>query len=129
MPRGVSTKQIGDGKLPNKYWVSVSNDYYVCKDGVCDWASEYELIDTRAKTIAKFDTYRAAMRFIERNLYPGATREGIRVNNIDIEDRLSGNIYQQTYYFYPIELEIHERGHEDIKFTVDKLAEHGVKFE
>jgi hypothetical protein len=26
--KSISTKRIGDGKLPNKYWVSIANDYY-----------------------------------------------------------------------------------------------------
>ena len=123
--RKVSTRQIGDGKLPNKYWVSVCDDFmYEHEPGSFDWDSDRTLSGVNSKTIAMFMTYRKAREFFDsiplEQLY-----DGIIVKTKTIEDRLSGEVAREG---------LHEVRHfissfsEDLKFTMKKLKEHGASF-
>ncbi len=127
----VSTRQIGDGKLPNKYWVSVSNDYYYfnTENGAFDWIGDLKLFKSEGKTIAKFNTYQEASEYIDEQLYLGMEYDGMTVNNISIEDRLSGEVYQQTREFYPVKAYVQDyQIREDLGFTKKKMAELGAQF-
>jgi hypothetical protein len=130
--------EIGDGKLPNKYWVSESNDFYICVGGQCDWASE-KLKDYKIKhkTHAKqFKTFKEALEFaneLSAGMYGEPTTNSI--NNVVIEDRLSGQIYEISVYGYPIKDSVvggytwstEERI--DTQFTEQTMAKKGLRFE
>ena len=53
---------IGDNKLPNRYWLMISSDYYVCKPykGVnfCEPASEVKGEEVEGKIVAVFNKYK-----------------------------------------------------------------------
>lgn len=69
--KNISTKQIGDGNLPNKYWVSISNDYTYFNPETqgYDWISDLKLFNVESKTIKVFTTYKNALTFATENLY------------------------------------------------------------
>ena len=51
MKKRISTAQIGDNKLPNKYWVSICEDYYITEDNCLNWISEKNLFKPKSKII------------------------------------------------------------------------------
>jgi hypothetical protein len=135
-PRKSYKEMIGDGNLPNRYWVSYSNDFLICKDGSCDWVGDHIKFKSKGKTISHaFKTYAEARAFAQRfidQMTDSPTRKSI--NRVDIEDRLSGEVYECTIYAYPTggmlggyHTKIEER--EDIGFTKKKMEERGFKFE
>lgn len=125
----ISTKQIGDGQLPNKYWVSIANDYYYINDGVMDWISDKNLFEVKGKTIKVFSTYKAAQEFINDDLYLGMTYDDIKVNCISIEDRFTGQLYEQYRVFDAESATIEDyQIMEDTKFTVEAMAKLGAEF-
>lgn len=124
--------KIGDGKFPNQYWVSYSNDYEYLHDGNCvGWIGD--LIPTfksKGKTIAKpFKTYAAAKRFCDYEFSLGTEYAGVIVNRINIEDRLSGELYEKTRCLLPDSAEFMDEDREDTGFTEEKMAKNGYKFE
>lgn len=125
--------KIGDGKFPNQYWVSVSNDYLYTRHKNClDWIGE--LIPTfksEGKTIVKaFKTYAAAKRYCDYNFTLGHLCVfGFVVNWISIEDRLTGELYWNTRVFDSKIAMVEDREHEDVSFTKDKMEEGGFEFE
>ena len=58
-----STKLIGDGKLPNIYWVSIGNDYYYynSENGSLDWVNERDNKKGYYKMIGSYTTYKKAL--------------------------------------------------------------------
>lgn len=116
--RSVNTSMIGDGKTPNKYWVSVSSDYYIQdpKEGSLDWASDVKGIDAKGKTLKRFDTYEQA-RAYANTIELESKIQGIEVNTVQIEDRLTGQVAERS---------IGGHAYEDIKFTIEREKELGV---
>ena len=125
----ISTKQIGDGKTPNKYWVSITNDYiYYNKDSeVFDWISDLKLFDVKSDTLAQFETYEEALNYCGE-FYLGEEFKGITVNTITIEDRLSGELCCRQYEFSPENGMLREYSHEDTRFTKEALAKKHLAF-
>jgi len=129
---------VGDGKTPNRYWVSISEDYYIqIEPGILDWASEVKKIKVKGKTVAVSNKYKDAKKFLDDefilstiyvNDSPTSTEKlaDVVVRNTTIDDRLSGEIFECTSVeitkLKPIE-------HEDVGFTKKKLEEKGLKFE
>lgn len=124
----ISTKRIGDGKLPNKYWVSISNDYYACHNGQCDWISDTGWLEVKGKTIRIFNIYKQALAFVDNELPLGIDYNGIRVNSIVIEDRLSGEVYHKCYEIFIPSAESSETSTEDITFTKAQMLKQGKQF-
>jgi hypothetical protein len=124
----ISTKQIGDGKAPNKYWVSISSDYYYLNDGALDWISDNKLFKDKGETIKVFTTYKGAREFVDNDLYMGMHYDDIKVNCITIEDRFSGQLYEKTREFDPESAEISEFETEDLKFSIDAMLKLGATF-
>ena len=126
--------QIGDGKLPNKYWVYVNNDFYICKNGMCDWASDTKKFKVNVGIVAKYNTYEEAKskaQYLEGELTPNL--DDNRFNTITIEDRISGQIYETSLYAYPKKgilggYEVSIGTNEDVDFTKTKMNKRGVKF-
>lgn len=86
--------EIGDGKTPNKYFVSISDDYLILKPRTNEMSSVNEVfgIEGKYKTVKIFDTYKEAKEYAE-GFYLGHEEDGIEVNSVYIEDRLSGQLY------------------------------------
>jgi len=126
MATKISTKQIGDGNLPNKYWVSVSNDYYYYNPEVegWDWISDVQRFEVKTAMLKCFTTYKSARAFID-SMHLGMEIDGLTVNSIFIEDRLSGELYHQTRNLSMADGKLFNTIHEDTKFTCAQLREHG----
>lgn len=120
----------GDGKLPNHYWVSINDRYYILKDSCLDWIDDHinGLPECKSKTVAVFNTYAEAKQWIADNLCLGWTYDGIIVNCITIEDRLSGQVFESTREFDPIHCTIHKFTYDDYAFTKDKMQSLGKIF-
>lgn len=125
---------IGDGKLPNRYWVSLSNDYsYVRTEkgaNYIDWIGNIiPSFKSKGKTIAKpFKTFRGALDFCNRLILGENNGFNFVVNRINIEDRLSGQVYEKTFIFNPETAKIREDENNDSQYTQKAMAKKGVEF-
>lgn len=118
----ISTKQIGDGKLPNRFWLSICNDYYYNSgSNSYDWISDLKLFTCRSKELAVYKSYEEAKKAADE-IYLGQEIDNITVNSIHIEDRLSGEVYEKARYFSPIDGKIWEDEHEDLSFSMKQEA-------
>ena len=108
----ISTKQIGDGKLPNKYWVSQSEDYYLRTGNQLDWASKEGKFKAESKTLAVFNSYVEALKYADT----------IYDNSIFIEDRLSGELLHNVKIVCPCCGKEDWETFEDLTFTEEKLG-------
>lgn len=115
--------RIGDGKTPNLYYVQISNDYSYVQEGCIDWIGDIiPSFKSSGKMLACFDIYAEAKSLCD-DMYLGQEIEGITVNRINIEDRLSGELYEKTLVFDPAKGTSFEHEHEDVRFTAKKLGE------
>ena len=115
----IPTVQIGDGKTPNKYWVSVSSDYYIedKKERTLNWASDSKFAPAvKGKTLKVFRTYEEAKAYAD-SIELESKVQGVEANTVTVEDRLSGQVYERS---------VGTRPTEDIKFTKDRERELGV---
>jgi len=113
---------IGDGKLPNKYSVSISNDFYISKEGGYLEGYEEESFKSKGFTAEVYDTYSEAKE--QAGYYSiGEQVKDFTVNRITIEDRISGELYQNINVFYPNECKTEEMLIEDTSFTESRLGE------
>lgn len=136
---------IGDGKFPNKYWVTISNDFYIQQGNSLEWASEIYPFKTWTKTLKPFDTFKAARKYV-KDIIDGRTKYTFssyyprkkNVNMISIEDRLSGVIYDFVVKAkvrgtnIPIEDAIYDVDifeNWDTKFTEKEMKKGGYEFE
>ena len=133
--RNPPTTQIGDGKLPNAYWVSASNNFYICENGTCNWADEKLKFKVTGKTIAKFKTFAEALNYIDSHSTVSEEPTEDKYNSYFIEDRLSGQIFEQAVYAYPKTKGMLKGGyrtevenHTETAFTEKKMAEKGYQF-
>lgn len=125
------TNLVGDGKLPNLYWVTVSNYFYVYdpieleRIGVDeinkDLQEQLKVKDfkTKGETVAVFSSYKEAKDFVE----------GIwdSHDNIIIEDRLSGELFEKSLT-KQMQWQDFVDSREDTDFTEKELAKNGVEF-
>lgn len=112
----MAINQIGDGKTPNKYWVSIGTDQYYQEGNSLNWQSEVIGGKQKSKIVKVFPKYLDAFNFAD-SIKLGSVVKGVIVNNVSIEDRLSGEVYFRTYL----------DKHWDIGFTEKKEKELGVK--
>lgn len=118
--RDVEAKyEVGDGKTPNKYFVTISDDYQILKPGTNELVSVNDLFGRQGdyKTAAVFDNYKDAKKYVE-NIIFGRKFDGIEVNSVQIEDRLSGQLYTND--------KNHEK-YEDLHFSINEEKKKGVK--
>ncbi|MCK4545417.1 hypothetical protein KAU43_07750 [candidate division WOR-3 bacterium] len=120
---------VGDSKLPNYYWVSTSNHFYVYHPIDLEMVGideiDKDLLDKEDRdfqlkggTVAVFSTYREARDFAEMQ----------SDDNVTIEDRLSGVLYENRKLKMQ-EWKEHFETHEDTQFTRDTMRKKGVDFE
>ena len=127
MKKKIPTKQIGDNRLPNRYWVSISNDYYYLNEDYWEWIDTLSLFKSDGKTIARFNTFKEAMGLVG-DLPFGEKYEDIQINHISIEDRISGQVYEKTNNFDPLSCSIHTTECDDTQFTKDTMEKRGKVF-
>jgi hypothetical protein len=124
---------IGDGKLPNKYFVSISNDYMYLHDvNMLDWIGDLiPSFKSKSKTFeTPFMTYERAKQFADSfALGEKAGGTDFHVNRVNIEDRLSGELYERTILFNPETGTSEDWQYKDVKYTANKMDEQGKKFE
>lgn len=124
---------IGDGKLPNKYFLFVSNDYsYIHDKGedgiVVDWIGDLiKGFESKGDFIGMFDSYKEAKEKAEE-FYLGMHYGGYTINRITIEDRLSGELFECTKVFSPMDGDMSEDLREDTSFTEETMEEKGLIF-
>jgi hypothetical protein len=110
---GINTLEIGNGLLPNRYWVSVSNNYYYVKHktGHFNRIGDLKLCPERFKTVEHFPSYEEAEKWVGSHLRMGKRYAGVKVNYVEIEDTLSGETFllanelvPEEYVVYPDDL-------------------------
>jgi hypothetical protein len=126
-----ATRQVGDGKLPNKYWVSFYDDflYFNQETEGFDWDSERTGRKPEGGTVRVFSTYGAAKRFFDA-VPIESYYEGMEVKSKIIEDRLSGEVCEETLHetIRPIQ-EYHSDVYETLSYTMKEMKRRGVHFE
>ena len=109
-------KQIGDGKLPNNYWVFHYDEKATRKD------SEINFPDTKCDggLVGEYKTYKEALEAVDNKAY---------LPHIVIEDRLTGVVFESLCIVCPCCNKEDYETNEDIKFTKDTMEKKGLKFE
>ena len=61
----IDTSEIGDFQLPNKFWVSVSEDYlyYEEKSNCWTWIGDIIDFNPKGETLKCFNTYNMALQY------------------------------------------------------------------
>lgn len=97
-------KMVGDGKLPNKYWVTTSNYWLenTAEETSSFDGATYPESKFVYETFGPFDTYAEASKRMEE-LAQGCSEPYSKDRNNDLssvamEDRLSGTIYDGAYW-------------------------------
>jgi hypothetical protein len=126
-PAQLAREILGDGKLPNKYFLSLSNDYLYYDGESSNWIGDLiKNFRSKGGTIAVFDTYAEAKEAADGYSLGNIMTElgmSFTVNRVTIEDRLSGELYEHTKTFFPAAGKIiDEEEHEDLRFTQKKLG-------
>jgi len=115
-------KQIGDGKLPNKYFVFQYDQKFKRvrhEDDFIEVVLIKEDTETKDRFVGEFKTYKEALTAVDNKAY---------LPNVVIEDRLTGVIFEQQV------IVCQECGREDcetmedISFTKKTLEEKGIDF-
>ena len=105
------TLQVGDGQLPNKYWVSKSSDFLTNKNSAVendgelnhyDWATSaysYDDFPPLYQTLGCYNTFKEALRIAESQDLPSPTNHNWdNFHSVAIEDRLSGVIFEAEWH-------------------------------
>lgn len=122
----MASLMVGDGKTPNKYFVSVHDDhlYYNEKTDCWDSASERDGRESEGKIVGVFQTYEKARSLFE-SIPLGEVFRGIFVKGKRIEDRLSGEIAdEETREF----LSFDSWESEMLEYTKAEMARRGETF-
>jgi len=116
-------EQIGDGKLPNKYWVFQYDQKYkrtTDTDGIVSLDIIKEDTETTDSLLGELETFREALQCVDNKSY---------LPNVVIEDRLSGHVFEQRC------IVCQECGKEeyetqnDTRYSQKVIEEAGLKFE
>jgi len=120
----LAREQVGDGKRPDKFWLSVSSDYSywhidedgaACVDYIGDLISEWEKNNSKGKMVALYKTIEEAIEHAENDFYIGMKYDGFIVNRITIEDRIVGTIWEKELVFNPTDGKTWEDTRNDIR--------------
>lgn len=114
-------KQIGDGKLPNKYFVFQYNQKY--KRVQNEEGISLELIEEDLKNknsyLGWFKTYQEALECVDSKSY---------LSNVIIEDRISGQVFEQMCIVCQECGKEEWKTFQDIKYTKEELEKKGIEF-
>jgi hypothetical protein len=145
-PEQMAREMVGDGNLPNKYWVYKDTQWYTNKDqdaeesNVFDWSGEvYEDVPDKSEFIGMFDTFEEAVHAAKGEYLPSPEDDWDDFHNVYIEDRLSGTIFQGVWYEY---VQTHDtrfkkgtfsefefEWSDDSKYTKEEMERRGETFE
>jgi len=132
--RDTAREMVGDGKLPNLYWVSMSSQFYTNKGNArnsFDWSGEvYENFPDRFKMFGPFETFHEA-----KDKLHDLRLEHCRIEpeepwpyyyTVEIEDRFTGTLYSEGWLeHYPnSSWEVQD----DTKYTRKAMEELGAEF-
>jgi len=123
----MAREMVGDNKAPNRYFVSIHDDYlYFNKESDCwESAGERDGREGEGKTLAVFKTYAGARKLFE-SIPLGELYGGILVRGKTIEDRLSGEIadeqMREVVSFESSESEM-------LDYTKKAMKERGERFQ
>lgn len=107
----MASEMVGDGKKPNKFFVTVSNKYIYVRDGL---GEIYEELNDRIRpgqeesTTEVFDEFDDAMKYyeeVELSIDDSATE-------VILEDRLTG-VIAHRYLTKKIRIDYEEDGYDD----------------
>jgi len=115
-------KMIGDGKLPNKYFVFHYDQKYQVKkeDGESFLEAIKEDKTTKDSFLGEFNTYKEALNCVDNKAF---------LPNVIIEDRISGQVFEQFCIVCPCCGKEDWETNEDYEFTKKLIEEAGKKFE
>lgn len=126
---------IGDGQLPNIYFVTTSRDYTVHPaDDTPNHPAvdKYTDLDPDNSFVGAFTTFKEARNAVDETFMPSPEDQWEGAHSIYIEDRLTGVVYEIQWHeyhtvtkfgsTYTFEVEAYD----DSQFTREKL---GDKFE
>ena len=108
-------EQIGDGKLPNKYWVFQYDQKYqnVKRNNFTSLEIIKEDTETKNSLLGEFKTYQEALNCVDNKAY---------LPNVIIEDRISGQVFEQMCIVCPCCGKEDWETYNDIKFTKERLG-------
>jgi len=127
-------EMVGDGKLPNIYWVTASTYFKVLINGCIEWADDLmkeNNIEVKLFDPVPFSTFKEAVLYAKADVLGEEPSEEYS-NSIVIEDRLSGVVWETSLVAYPrkkwggwgFEIETYD----DTKWTRDHMKELGEVF-
>ena len=125
----ISGKLIGSGKLPNKYYVSWSNNFWLeTEKGIYDWASEDKELrkkigKDKGKMVGVFNTFEEAL-WKAHDLAEQMSPDG-DIRLVTIEDHISGEVYMIALNAKKTQwgLDFHKTEEDETKFTREKLGD------
>ena len=128
-------QMAGDGKFPNKYWVSASSDWSIAKPGELVSASEVYKDIQEAYTIqGPFPTFAEAMQAAESLAQECVEPTEDGYHSVRIEDRLSGQVYEGQYIEYTVQkgrytmTKFEWEWYDDTRFTKQTMEAKGKVF-
>lgn len=126
----INTNETENGLLPNRYRVSISNNYYCLNNETARLNSigAVKLLPVKERMLKAFPAYDTAKYWAEHNLYLGMHYAGIEINCVTIEDRLSGELFDVTRELVSDGEACDYREHADLCFTFEKMAAAGISF-
>ena len=111
-----STAQIGDGKLPNKYWVFQYDQKHQNRKNE-DGSISLEIIkedqETENSLLGVFNSYNEALQCVDNRAY---------LPNVVIEDRISGQVFEQMCIVCPCCGRENYESFKDISYTQKVLG-------
>jgi hypothetical protein len=112
-------KHIGDGKLPNHYWVFHYDEKF-CRneDGELESNNDTEL--QKDSLLGEFKTYKEALQCVDTKAY---------YPHITIEDRISGQVFESIVIVCPCCGKEDYETFSDINYTRDAIQKKGFSFE
>jgi hypothetical protein len=109
-------KLIGDGKLPNKYWVFHYDEKFTKRGD--------ELVSDNDKAqgglIGEYSTYKRALEAVDNKAF---------FPHVVIEDRLTGQVFETICIVCPCCNKEDWETMRDIQFTKNTMEKRGIKFE
>ena len=117
------TNQIGDGKFPNKYWVFQYDQKYKRiknEEGSISIEIIKEDNETKNSLLGEFKTYKEALSCVDNKAY---------LPNVIIEDRLSGQVFEQRCIVCQECNKEDWESYNDIKYSQKRIEEKGYIFE
>jgi hypothetical protein len=126
---------IGDNKLPNHYWVSWHNEYGIIRYDKRDKSFQISPASETIKnfktvggTVAVFDTFEDAKQYAEDNLPLGSILDGATINCVDIEDRLSGQVWEWEHLVNVETGKCKDEVWDDTEYTRKEMQKRGATF-